>query len=99
VILNTSTRGKEIQVILDSSAQGNFILLETVKQLNVLIREKKELYLFSIIDRTAIKQDKGIVQHETIPIRVIIRRHIEEISLDVIKINNYQVIFSVPWIR
>jgi hypothetical protein len=53
------------------------------------IREKKELYLFSVIDRTAIKQDKGIVQHETIPIRVTIRRYIEEISLDIIKISNY----------
>jgi hypothetical protein len=55
----------------------------------VLIREKKKPYLFSIINRTAIKQDKGIVRHETIPIRVIIGRHIEEINLDIIKINSY----------
>jgi hypothetical protein len=55
----------------------------------MLIREKKEPYLLSVIDRTVIKQDKGIVQYETIPIRVIIRRYIEEISLDIIKINSY----------
>jgi hypothetical protein len=61
MILNTSTRKKGIQVILDSSTQGNFILLETIRQLNVLIREKEEPYLLSIINRTAIKQDKGIV--------------------------------------
>jgi hypothetical protein len=61
MILNTSTRGKGIQVILDSSTQKNFILLETIKQLNIPIREKKEPYLFNIIDRTAIKQDKGII--------------------------------------
>jgi hypothetical protein len=53
------------------------------------IREKKESYLFSIINRTAIKQDKGIIQHKTIPIRVTIGKHIEEISLDIIKINNH----------
>jgi hypothetical protein len=35
--------------MLDSSAQRNFILLETIKQLNIFIREKEELYLFSII--------------------------------------------------
>jgi hypothetical protein len=70
-------------------------LLEIIKQLNILIREKKEPYLFSIIDRTVIKQDKGIIRHETIPIRVIIRRYIEEISLDIIKISNYQVIFNI----
>jgi hypothetical protein len=62
----------------------------------VLIREKKELYLFSVINRIVIKQDKGIIQYKTIPIQVIIRKHIEEISLDIIKINNYQVIFSIP---
>jgi hypothetical protein len=62
----------------------------------MLIREKKELYLFSVINRIVIKQDKGIIQYKTIPIQVIIRKHIEEISLDIIKINNYQVIFSIP---
>jgi hypothetical protein len=89
VILNASTRGKGVQVILDSSIQGNFILLETIKQLNIFIREKKEPYLFSIINKIIIKQDKGIVRHEIIPIQVIIGRYIEEISLDIIKISNH----------
>jgi hypothetical protein len=53
------------------------------------IREKEKPYLFNIINRTAIKQDKGIIRHETIPIRVTIRKHIEEISLDIVKINNH----------
>jgi hypothetical protein len=75
--------------MLDSSAQGNFILLETVKQLNILIQEKEKPYLFIIIDRTAIKQDKGVVYHETIPMQVIIRKHIKEISLDIVKISNH----------
>jgi hypothetical protein len=82
--------------MLDSSIQRNFISLKTIKQLNILIREKKELYLFSIINRTAIKQDKGIIRYKTIPIRVIIGKHIEEINLDIIKINNHQVIFGIP---
>jgi hypothetical protein len=60
------------------------------------IREKEEPYLLSIIDRTAIKQDKGIVKYKIVLIQVIIRKHIEEISLDIIKISNYQVIFSIP---
>jgi hypothetical protein len=55
----------------------------------MLIQEKKEPYPLSIINKTVIKQDKGIVRHETIPIQVIIRRYIEKISLDIIKINNY----------
>jgi hypothetical protein len=62
----------------------------------MLIREKEEPYLLNIINRTIIKQDKGIVRHETIPIQVIIRKYIEEINLDIVKISNYQVIFSVP---
>jgi hypothetical protein len=32
----------------------------------MLIREKEEPYLLSIINRTAIKQDKGIVRYKTI---------------------------------
>jgi hypothetical protein len=55
----------------------------------MLIREKKEPYLFTIIDRTAIKQNKGIVRHKTILIQIIIGKHIKEINLDIIKINNY----------
>jgi hypothetical protein len=55
----------------------------------VLIREKKKPYLFSVIDRIVIKQNKGIIRYKTIPIQVIIRRHIEEINLDIVKINSY----------
>jgi hypothetical protein len=55
----------------------------------MLIQEKKEPYLLNIINKTVIKQDKGIIRYKTIPIQVIIRRYIEEISLDIIKINNY----------
>jgi hypothetical protein len=55
----------------------------------MFIREKKESYLFSIIDRTVIKQNKGIIRHKTIPIRVTIRKHIKKISLDIIRINNH----------
>jgi hypothetical protein len=47
--------------MLDSGTQGNFISLEIIKQLNIFIQEKKEPYLLSIINRTIIKQDKGIV--------------------------------------
>jgi hypothetical protein len=55
----------------------------------VLIQEKEKPYLLSIVNRTAIKQDKGIVRHETIPMQVIIRKYIEEINLDIIKINSH----------
>jgi hypothetical protein len=95
MILNASARGKGVRVMLDSSIQGNFISLEIIKQLNIFIQEKEEPYLFNIINRTVIKQDKGIVRYETIPIQIIIRKHIEEISLDIIKINSYQVIFGI----
>jgi hypothetical protein len=61
MILITSARGKRIRVILDSSAQGNFILLETIRQLNIFIQEKKKSYLLNIINKIIIKQDKRIV--------------------------------------
>jgi hypothetical protein len=62
----------------------------------VLIREKEKLYLFSVINRTVIKQDKGIIRHKIILMRVIIKKYIEEINLDIIKINSYQIIFDIP---
>jgi hypothetical protein len=65
----------------------------------MFIREKEEPYLLNIIDRIVIKQDKGIIQHKIILIQVIIKKYIEEISLDMVKINSHQVIFGVPWIR
>jgi hypothetical protein len=53
------------------------------------IREKKKPYLLSIINKIIIKQDKGIVQYKIILIQVIIRKYIEKISLDIVKINNH----------
>jgi hypothetical protein len=55
MVLNASTRRKGIRVMLDSSAQRNFISPETIKQLNVPIREKEEPYLLNIINRIVIK--------------------------------------------
>jgi hypothetical protein len=55
----------------------------------MFIREKKKFYLFSIINRIVIKQDKGIIKYKTILIRVKIRKHIKEISLDIIRISNH----------
>jgi hypothetical protein len=66
MILNASARGKEVRVILDSSTQGNFISPEIVKQLNVLIQEKEKPYLLIVINRTVIKQNKGVVRYKTI---------------------------------
>jgi hypothetical protein len=40
--------------------------------MNVFIREKEEPYLFTIINKTAIKQNKGVVRYETIIMRVTI---------------------------
>jgi hypothetical protein len=34
----------------------------------MLIQERKKPYLFNIINKTVIKQDKGIVRYKTIPI-------------------------------
>jgi hypothetical protein len=53
------------------------------------IQEKEKPYLFNVINRIIIKQNKGIIRYKTIFIQVIIRRYIEEINLDIIKINNY----------
>jgi hypothetical protein len=55
----------------------------------MLIREKEKPYLLAIINKTAIKRNKGVVRHETILIQVIIGRYTEEINLDIVKINNY----------
>jgi hypothetical protein len=55
----------------------------------MFIQEKEEPYLFIIINRTVIKQDKGVVCYKTIFMQVTIRKYIKEISLDIIKINNY----------
>jgi hypothetical protein len=55
----------------------------------MFIREKKESYLFTIINKIVIKQDKRVVRYETILIRVIIRKYIKKISLNIIKIRNY----------
>jgi hypothetical protein len=49
--------------------------------------KKKKTYLLNIINKITIKQNKEVVRHETIPIRVIIRKYIKEISLDIIKIS------------
>jgi hypothetical protein len=55
----------------------------------VLIREKKEPYLLIVVNRTAIKQNKGVVRYKIIFIWVIIKQHTKEINLDIVKISNY----------
>ena len=72
--LRVKWQAKQFNVIVDSRATRNYIVLKVVKQLRILYREKEKPYsLVTILEEPVLYRD-GIINLETEPIQVNIKR-------------------------
>jgi hypothetical protein len=82
--------------MIDSGATGNFMSPDTVKRLNVPVRSINP-YDLTVVDGT--DHDAGKVTKGTIPTKMTIGRHTEEIQMDVVPMGRHEAILGMPWIK
>ena len=75
------------------------MFLETIEQIHLYIREKKEPYKLALIDSKAKRDNDRMVTIETLVFVITISEHAERAKLDVTQLRNYEIILRMPWIK
>jgi hypothetical protein len=88
--------GKEIRVMIDSGAHGNFIDPDCVYKQGFGTLEKTTPYPVIGLDGAPI--GNFIVKLETVPLTMGIQQHVERISFDVVPMQGQDVILGIPWL-
>ena len=80
--------------MIDSGATGSFIAESLIRLWDLQTRTKEDQYNLLMADGSSTR-----VNRETIPLAVAIKQHYEELTLDVVRTANYDVILGIPWLR
>ena len=90
-------KGQRVLAMIDSGATGNFISDNLVRTRHLETREKKDPYQLQMADGSLFNMGK--VSRETVPLKIAIQRHHEEVTFDVIGLASHQVILGAPWLK
>ena len=83
------------KALLDSGARCNYISEELVLELKIPVVTKKNFYSVLLAD----KKTKLLVEYETLPIKLVLGSHVEEITFDVLSTLSYPMIIGLTWLK
>ena len=87
------------QALVDSRVQGNFISPGIVNKYYLYWNRKKEPYRLNAVDETAVAYSNGIINKETDPLLVQIGNYTEQLTFNITKMVEYQLILEIPWLK
>jgi hypothetical protein len=98
--LSTNVRlGKnKLVAMIDSGATGNFISPEVIKHFGISTQVKNTPYTLTVADGTDASYRDGLVDIETVRLRMDTGDHMEWLQLDVTQIGRHEIILGMPWI-
>ena len=83
------------KALLDSGALNNFISEELVLEIKIQVIPKIDSYSVLLAD----KRTKLKVEFQTMPIKLVLGSHIEDISFDVMSTLSYPIIIGLTWLK
>ena len=94
--------GHDATIMIDSGACGNFIAHEFIKKEHISTQVKAEPYTLSAIDGTPFETAEATGHRnvkDEINGQLSINGHLENITLDIIPIESYDIVLGMPWLR
>jgi RNase H-like domain found in reverse transcriptase/Reverse transcriptase (RNA-dependent DNA polymerase)/Integrase zinc binding domain/Chromo (CHRromatin Organisation MOdifier) domain/Aspartyl protease len=96
LVVQAKLEGRNIRVMIDSGATGNFISKKWLQNQGLKVKTKKDSYALTLADGTPLRQ--GRIDQEVGPVTLGIMDHEESITLDVADIK-YDAILGIPWLE
>ena len=98
LILSARAEGKPARIMIDTGATGNYISTRFVGRQRLTAKLKPRPYHLSLADGTPIQENDGRVKHEVQLDQLVIGRHRETITMDMIDIPQ-DAILGIPWLQ
>ena len=83
------------KTLIDISVTADFILLEFIKKVNILLQKKSDIYQVTDIDKKLFKYNKEIINQEIEEIRLYIRLHINNMQFNITLISKHDVMLEL----
>ena len=80
--------------MIDSGVTGNFVSRGLVRSVGLPTRKKKDQYDLQMTDGSTLST--GRIDEETHSLPVIIQRHHEEITFNIVRMATYYIILGMP---
>jgi hypothetical protein len=97
--MKIKVKGYETTAMIDSGAQGNFISPNLVNKLELLWKEKDELYKLVTVNESLMKYQSDNVNIQTFSIPFDICRMKYMGYFDIMEISKHDIILGIPWLR
>jgi RNase H-like domain found in reverse transcriptase/Reverse transcriptase (RNA-dependent DNA polymerase)/Integrase zinc binding domain/Chromo (CHRromatin Organisation MOdifier) domain len=91
--------GKKARILIDTGCLGNFISPEFVRRHSLHYTKKKRSYTLVAFDDQPVDSNGGKVTHETLPYKVSVGPHDEEVIFDITVTSSYDAVFGLPWLE
>ncbi|MDB5911247.1 MAG: pol protein, partial [Massilia sp.] len=89
----------QLQAMLDSGAQGNFISPRVVNQCRLHWRKKERPYQLNTVEGGSVAYGDGTVSNETTPLLMVCQDQEELVTLDITDIADHDMILGIPWLK
>ena len=87
--IRVKLRGRDLRIILDCGADGNYISPTTIARINIPIIGIM-LYELQVVDDTRINYNSRVIDQGIVPSEITTEdRYIEEVQFDIAPIRNY----------
>ena len=73
----------------------NFILLEFIRKVNILLKKKSDVYIVTVIDKKFFKYNKEKIDQQIKEIRLQIESYIKNMQFNIMLTKQYNVILEL----
>ena len=81
--------------MIDFDATRNFVSSSLVDKKGLLIQKKKNAYNLVVIDGDPLKSNDEMIIEEIIPLTIAFQQHHEELTLDIVRMINHNVVLGM----
>ena len=92
-------RSHRLTTMINFDATRNFVSSSLVNRKGLSTQKKKDAYSLMTIDKDPLKGNDEMIIEEIIPLTMTFQQHHEELTLNIVRIINHDIVLRMPWLK
>ena len=92
-------RSHRLTTMINFDATRNFVSSSLVDRKGLFTQKKKDAYNLVTIDGDPLKGNDEMIIEEIIPLTMTFQQHHEELTLNVVRMINHDIVLEMPWLK